>query len=56
MEETQPGERRLENMLALLMIAFAPAFIDSLVRIKSLPIPMMKSMNVQHMSIFRYDY
>lgn len=43
-------------MLVLLMIAFAAAFIDGLVKIESLPIPMMKKRNVQRMSIFRYGY
>lgn len=43
-------------MLVLLMIAFAAAFIDGLVKIESLPIPMMKSRNVQRISIFRYGY
>ena len=40
----------------LLMIAFAAAFIDGLVKIESLPIPMMKSRNVQRLSIFKYGY
>lgn len=56
MEETHLGEKRFENMLVLLMIAFAAAFINGLVKIKSLPIPMMKSRNVQRLSIFRYGY
>ena len=56
MEETHLGVKRFENMLTLLMIAFAAVFIDGLVKIESLPIPMMKSRNVQRISIFRYGY
>jgi hypothetical protein len=56
MEETHLGVKRFENMLTLLMIAFAAVFIDGLVKIESLPIPMMKNPNVQRMSIFRYGY
>lgn len=56
MEETHLGVKRFENMLTLLMIAFAAAFSDGLVRIESLPIPMMKCRNVQRISIFRYGY
>lgn len=56
MEETHLGAKRFENMLTLLMIAFAAVFIDGLVKIESLPIPMMKSRNVQRISIFRYGY
>lgn len=56
MEDTHLGERRFENMLVLLMIAFAAVFIDGLLKIESLPIPMIKSRNVQRMSIFRYGY
>lgn len=56
MEDTHLGEKRFENMLALLMIAFAAAFIDGLVKIESLPIPMMKNRNMRRMSIFRYGY
>ena len=56
MEETHLGVKRFENMLTLLMIAFAAVFIDGLVKIESLPIPMMKSRNVQRISVFRYGY
>ena len=56
MEDTHLGEKRFENLLTLLMIAFAVVFIDGLLKIESLPIPMMKSRNVQRMSIFRYGY
>lgn len=56
MEETHPGEKRFENMLTLLMIALAAVFIDGILKIEALPIPMMKSRNVQRMSIFRYGY
>jgi hypothetical protein len=45
-----------KNMLTLPMIAFAAGFIDGLIKIESMPIPMMKSRNVQHISIFRYTY
>ena len=43
-------------MHILLMIAFAAALIAGLVKIGSLPIPIMKSRNMQRISIFRYDY
>ncbi len=56
MEETHLGVKRFENMLTLLMIAFAAVFIDGLVKIESLPIPMMKSRNVQRINILRYGY
>lgn len=56
MEDTHLGEKRFENMLVLLMIAFAAVFIDGLLKIESLQIPMMKSRNIQRISIFRYSY
>lgn len=56
MEDTHLGQKRFENMLTLLMIAFAAAFIEGLLKIESLPIPMMKKRQVQRISIFRYGY
>lgn len=56
MEDTHLNATRFQNMLTLLMIAFAAAFIEGLVKIESLPIPLMKNRNVQRMSIFRYGY
>ena len=56
MEDTHPGERRFENMLVLPMIVFAAVFIDRLLKIESLPIPKMKSRNLQRISFFRYGY
>ena len=56
MEDTHLGEERFRNMLTLLMIAFAAAFIEGLLRIQTLPIPMMKSRTVKRISIFRYGY
>lgn len=56
MEDTHLNETRFENMLVLLMIAFAAAFIKGLVKIQSLPIPLLKKRQVQRISIFRYGY
>lgn len=56
MEETHLNKTRLENMLVLLMIAFAAAFIEGLIKIESLPIPLKKESLVQRISIFRYGY
>lgn len=56
MEETHLNETRFKNMLVLLMIAFAAVFIDGLLKIDKLPIPMMKNGTVQRISIFRYGY
>lgn len=56
MEDTHLGEKRFENMLTLLMIAFAAAFIEGLLKIRTLPIPLMKKREVQRISIFRYGY
>ena len=54
MEDTHLGEKRFENMLTLLMIAFAAAMLKGLLKIQSLPIPLMKSRHVKRISIFRY--
>lgn len=54
MEDTHLNEKRFENMLTLLMIAFAAAFIEGLIKIQTLPITMIKSKQVQRISIFRY--
>lgn len=56
MEETHLNETRFENMLVLLMIAFAAAFIEGLIKIESLPIQIKKKSLVQRISIFRYGY
>ena len=56
MEDTHLGEERFRNMLTLLMIAFAAAFIEGLLRVNTLPIPLMKNRNVKRISIFRYGY
>lgn len=56
MEDTHLGEMRFENMLTLLMIAFAAVFIEGLVKIQTLPISLMKNRQVQRISIFRYGY
>ena len=54
MEDTHLNEKRFENMLTLLMIAFAAAFIEGLVKLHTLPIPLIKNKQVQRISIFRY--
>ena len=56
MEDTHLGEERFRNMLTLLMIAFAAAFIEGLLKMNTLPIPLMKVRNVKRISIFRYGY
>lgn len=56
MEDTHLGKERFENVLTLVMIAYASAFIKGLIKIKSLPIPMIKKKEVQRISIFRYGY
>lgn len=55
-EDTHLGEKRFENMLTLAMIAYAAAFIQGLIKIRSLPIPLMKKREVKRISIFRYGY
>lgn len=56
MEDTHLGAERFRNMLTFLMIAFAAVFIEGLLKIHSLPIPLMKDRNVKRISIFRYGY
>ncbi len=56
MEDTHLGTERFQNMLTLLMIAFATVFIEGLLEIQTLPIPLVKKSNVRRMSIFRYGY
>ena len=56
MEDTHLNDERFENMLTLLMIAFAAAFIDGLLKLEILPIPMKKKEQVKRISIFRYGY
>lgn len=43
-------------MLTLLMIAFAAAFLEGLLKVNTLPIPLMKNRNVKRISLFRYGY
>ncbi len=57
MEETHLNEPRFNNMLVLLMVAFAAAFIEGLMKIGSLPIPLMKKRMVLRIKVFfRYGY
>lgn len=56
MEDTHLGVERFRNMLTFLMIAFAAVFIEGLLKIHSLPIPLIKNRNVKRISIFRYGY
>lgn len=56
MEDTHLNDKRFENMLTLLMIAFAAAFIEGLLKIETLPIPLKKKELVKRISIFRYGY
>lgn len=56
MEGTHLGVERFRNMLTFLMIAFAAVFIEGLLKIHSLPIPLIKNRNVKRISIFRYGY
>lgn len=56
MEDTHLGEERFRNMLTMLMIAFAAAFIEGLLKIQTLPIPLMSNRNVRRISVFRYGY
>ena len=56
MEDTHLNDKRFENMLTLLMIAFAAAFLEGLLKIKELPIPLKKKEHVMRISIFRYGY
>lgn len=45
---------KFQNMLKYVFIAYAAAFIDGLVRIKSNPIPIMKKANRKRFSIFTW--
>lgn len=55
MEETHlPLDGRFQNMLKLILIAFACAFIDGLIRIKEHPIPKMKRNGRKRFSIFSF--
>lgn len=56
MEDSHLNDRRFENMLTLLMIAFASAFLEGLLKVEELPIPMKKKEHVKRISIFRYGY
>ena len=56
MEDTHLNDQRFENMLTLLMIAFAAALLDGLLKIETLPIPLKKKEQVKRISIFRYGY
>ena len=56
MEDTHLNDKRFENMLSLLMIAFAAAFLEGLLKIQELPIPLKKKEHVKRVSIFRYGY
>lgn len=47
-------ERHFQNMLRLVFIAFAAAFIDGLIRIKSAPIPIMNKSGRKRFSIFTW--
>lgn len=55
MEETHlPTDGRFQNMLAIVLIAYACAFIDGLVKSKELPIPIMKKSGRRRFSIFSW--
>ena len=56
LEDTHLKGERFECMLSLLMIAFAAAFIEGLIKVHELPIPLMKNRQVKRISIFRYGY
>ena len=56
MEDTHLGTECFQNMLVLLIIAFATVFIEGLLEIQTLPIPLVKKRNIRRMSIFRYGY
>lgn len=49
-----PLDGHFQNMLKLILIAYACAFIDGLVRIKDHPIPVMKSNGRKRFSIFSF--
>ena len=54
LEQTHLDGARFENMLALMSIAYAVAFIDGLVKIESIPIPVVKKNGRKRFSILRY--
>ena len=55
LEETHlPLDGHFQNMLKLILIAFACAFIDGLIRIKERPIPTMKNNGRKRFSIFSF--
>lgn len=55
MEETHlPTDGRFQNMLAIVLIAYACAFIDGLVKAKQRSIPIMKSNGRKRFSIFSW--
>lgn len=56
MEDSHLNDKRFQNMLILLMIAFAAAFINGLLKIETLPIPLKKKEMVKRISIFRYGF
>lgn len=56
MEDTHLGQERFDNMLTLLMIAFAAVFLEGLLKVQTLPIPLIRNKEVQRISIFRYGY
>lgn len=54
MEDTHLPIDRFQNMLALVMIAYACAFIEGLITAQSHPIPLMKSNGRKRYSIFTW--
>lgn len=56
LEDTHLMGKRFECMLSLLLIAFAAAFIEGLLKVRQMPIPLMKNRLVIRMSVFRYVY
>lgn len=55
LEETHlPLDGHFQNMLKLILVAFACAFIDGLIKIKERPIPTMKSNGRKRFSIFSF--
>lgn len=53
-EDTHLDNARFENMLALMSVAYAVAFIDGLVKSMATPIPIMKKNGRKRESILRY--
>lgn len=49
-----PTDGRFQNMLGLILIAYACAFIDGLIRIRHSPIPVMKANGRRRFSIFTW--